>query len=239
TLLAMAQSLPSFERRSSLSTWLYTIARSFCIKKRRKSKFAPTELRSLELATHPEDTLADDALAAQGGAAPDAALARRELGAALERAIQALDIEHREVLVLRDVEGLSAAEVAEVLGVSVSAAKSRLHRARLKVRQSLAPLLAPREALPAAGSQCPDILSMYSQHLEGDIDQELCRRLENHVASCERCKSQCDSLKQTLALCGSASEARVPEQLRESVRRALRDFLAARPATSSGSASEP
>src|SRR5690606_32150628 len=97
TLLAMAQSLPSFERRSSLSTWLYTIARSFCIKKRRKSKFAPTELRSLELATHPEATLADDALAAQGGAAPDAALARRELGAALERAIQALDIEHREV----------------------------------------------------------------------------------------------------------------------------------------------
>ena len=48
TLLAMARSVRDFRGASSISTWLYTIARSFCIKKRRRSKFAPEEERSLD-----------------------------------------------------------------------------------------------------------------------------------------------------------------------------------------------
>ena len=63
---------------------------------------------------------------------------------ALERAIAALDRPYREVLLLRDVEGLSAAEVAEVTGLSVPAVKTRLHRARGRLREALAPIMAPR-----------------------------------------------------------------------------------------------
>jgi RNA polymerase sigma-70 factor, ECF subfamily len=48
TLLAVARSIRDYRGASSLSTWLYTIARSFCIKKRRRSKFAPERERSLE-----------------------------------------------------------------------------------------------------------------------------------------------------------------------------------------------
>ncbi len=60
----------------------------------------------------------------------------------LTRAIRELEAGQRELLVLRDVEGLSAAEVADVLELSVEAVKSRLHRARAALRARLLPLLA-------------------------------------------------------------------------------------------------
>ena len=134
TLLAMARSVRDFRGASSLSTWLYTVARSFCIKKRRRSKFAPEEERSLE-----SDVASEAKRLAAPGDHPDDALAGREVERALEQAIGALEPTYREVLLLRDVEGLSASEVAEVLGVSVQAVKSRLHRARQKLRDALAP----------------------------------------------------------------------------------------------------
>ena len=77
--------------------------------------------------------------------APDEAAAGRELGLALDAAIAALAPTYREVLILRDVEGLTAKEVAEVLGVTVDTVKSRLHRARADVRAKLAPIF-PTEA---------------------------------------------------------------------------------------------
>jgi RNA polymerase sigma-70 factor (ECF subfamily) len=129
TLLAMTRGLRGFRGASTLSTWLYTIARSFCIKKRRRSKEHSLDSdRALE-ATR----LADPARG------PDEVLAGREVEVALDRAISALDPAYREVLLLRDVEGLTAPEVAEVLGVSVQAVKSRLHRARLSVRSRISP----------------------------------------------------------------------------------------------------
>ena len=84
---------------------------------------------------------------------PDEALAGKQVEQALEQAIAALEPMYREVLLLRDVEGLTAPEVAEVLGVSVQAVKSRLHRARLSVRAHVAPLLGvPAEPAAAAGN---------------------------------------------------------------------------------------
>ena len=76
----------------------------------------------------------------------------RQVERALEQAIAALDPMYREVLLLRDVEGLSAPEVAEVVGVSVQAVKSRLHRARLSVRERIAPLLGVEAPSAALGS---------------------------------------------------------------------------------------
>jgi RNA polymerase sigma-70 factor (ECF subfamily) len=135
---------------------------------------------------------------------------------------------YREVLVLRDVEGLSAPEVAEVLGVSVQAVKSRLHRARLSVRAHVAPLLGvPTEATAVGPGACPDVLTLFSQHLEDEISSEVCGEMERHLAACSRCRSACDSLKRTLALCRAAGPAApVPPSVQASVRVALRDFLA-------------
>jgi RNA polymerase sigma-70 factor, ECF subfamily len=221
TLLAMARSVRDFRGASSLSTWLYTIARSFCIKKRRRSKFAPDQERSLdsEMAGEARKLVA-------AGDTPDEALAGRQVERALEQAISALDPTYREVLLLRDVEGLTAPEVAEVLGVSVQAVKSRLHRARLAVREQVAPLLGIPSGPPAPGA-CPDVLTMFSQHLEDEISADRCAEMERHLEGCARCRGTCDSLKRTLALCRAAlPSAPVPPSVQASVRTALRHYLA-------------
>jgi RNA polymerase sigma-70 factor (ECF subfamily) len=216
TLLAMARGLRDFRGASSLSTWLYTIARSHCIKKRRKSKFAPAALASLDAGSPESETLPDTSRS------PDEALEQHELQAAVREAIQGLAPEYREVLLLRDAEGLRAAEVAEVLGITAQAVKSRLHRARLAVRERVAPLLAPDAGARSGPTTCPDVLALFSQHLEGDIGPELCADMERHVEGCERCRSRCESLRQTLALCRTARAEEVPPAVQESVRAAVR-----------------
>jgi RNA polymerase sigma-70 factor (ECF subfamily) len=217
TLLAVARSLRDFRGGASLSTWLYTIARSFCIKARRKSKFAPAHEEPLEVGAE---------VAAPDGTGPEDIAAQHEIGAALDRSIRALDPEQREVLVLRDIEGLKATEVAEVLGLSVPAVKSRLHRARLRLREDLAVALGIGEAVTPSPT-CPDVLELYSRNLEGEVSGELCAQMERHLASCARCQGACDSLKRTLALCGATPEPAVPPEIQASVRRALREFLGA------------
>ena len=223
TLLAMARNIRDFRGASSISTWLYTIARSFCIKKRRRSKFAPDRERSLDTDVAPEAArLADPAMS------PDEALAGKEVEQALGQAIGALEPMYREVLLLRDVEGLTALEVAEVLGVSVQAVKSRLHRARLSVRAHLAPLLRlPSEPGAAAPGSCPDVLTLFSQHLENEISGDVCAEMERHIEVCGRCRGACGSLKRTLALCRTAgSSVEVPAAVQAAVRVALRHLLA-------------
>jgi len=221
TLLAMARGIRDFRGASSLSTWLYTIARSHCIKRRRKRKFAPDELRSLDTdaATRAQQHVDPAKL-------PDEALAGKQVEHALEQAIIALEPMYKEVLVLRDVEGLTAPEVAEVLGVSLQAVKSRLHRARLSVRAHVAPLLGIPASPAAVGGACPDVLTLFSQHLEDEISAEVCAEMERHLVACARCRATCDSLKQTLSLCKTAPAAQVPDAVQRSVRLAIRDFLA-------------
>jgi RNA polymerase sigma-70 factor (ECF subfamily) len=219
TLLSVARNVRDFRGGSSLSTWLYTIARSFCVKKRRKSKFEPKDAASpLE---------GDAERVPDPGVSADEALASKQVERALEAAIAALEPMYREVLLLRDVEGLTAPEVARVTGASVQAVKSRLHRARLAVRAHIAPLLGIPTALPAAPGTCPDVLALFSAHLEGQVSAEVCAEMERHIEACPRCKGACDSLKRTLSLCRtSAPAAPIPAAVQASVRLALKDFLA-------------
>lgn len=220
TLFAAARTMHGFRGASSLSTWLYAIARSFCIKRRRR--VAPTFV-SLESESEVAATTRDH------GRDPERTLADLELGAALQAAIAALEPGYREVLLLRDVEGLSAAEVAEVTAQSVAAVKSRLHRARAQVRERLAPLLRPRgEPSPPGRATCPDVVESLSRHLEGEIGREDCAEMERHVADCPRCDAACESLRRTLRLCEAVPAPDVPEPLQQSIRRGIRDVLAAR-----------
>jgi RNA polymerase sigma-70 factor (ECF subfamily) len=219
TLLAAVRTFGKYRGDASVSTWLYTIARSFCIKRRRRSKFAPETLLPLD------SDAASEAPATER--APDDALAERELASALNEAVAGLAPAYREVLVLRDVEGLPATEVAKVMDLSVQAVKSRLHRARSSVRQTLAPLLGVDQRSRRARG-CPDIATLFSRHLEGDISPSVCARMERHLAGCPRCEGICDSLRTTLRLCGSMPTPRVPAPVEEAVRREIRSLLAAR-----------
>jgi RNA polymerase sigma-70 factor (ECF subfamily) len=222
TLLSMARGVRDFRGASSISTWLYTVARSFCIKKRRRSKFAPDAEQSLDT-----DMITEGRQLADPAQSPDDALASKQVEHALEQAIRSLDPIYREVLLLRDVEGLAAPEVAEVLGVSVQAVKSRLHRARLSVRAQVAPLLGVASDAAAATGGCPDVLTLFSKHLEDDVSPDICAAMERHLQGCERCRGACDSFKRTLALCRTTgSTVHVPASVQSSVKVLLRHFLA-------------
>lgn len=219
TMLAMARTIEGYRGDASLSTWLYAIARSHCIKKRRRSKFAPTEERSLD-----DESFTEAKRLSPEEDAPDESLIKREIERALSEAIDSLGRDYREVVILRDVEGFRASEVSEILGISVSAVKSRLHRGRVAIRSALEPLLNDSiDARAKAEGVCPDIPTLYSQHIEGEISASLCATMEAHLASCERCDAICDSLKRSLALCQTfEADAPIPDSLADSIRSRIR-----------------
>jgi RNA polymerase sigma-70 factor (ECF subfamily) len=217
TLLAMARSVREFRGDVSMSTWLDTIARRFCIKKRRRSKFAPALEASLE-------ALPPERRERLSGPAPDPEqYARgREIEAAVGTAVDSLDAAQREVLVLRDVERLSAPEVAKVLNISVQAVNCRRHRARLAVRQRVAPALGLPIGAPAPTPRCRDVLMLFSRHLEGEIASNVCAEMEMHLDRCGHCRGACESLKRTLSPCSAIPVPEVPVSVKESVRKAIR-----------------
>lgn len=212
TLATMAARLASFRGEASLSSWLFAIARSHCHKQRRPRAGAPP----------PGGTVVfDEALdLVDPSSDPAAATADRELGHALEVALAGLEDSHREVVLLRDVEGLSAAEVAAALGLSVMAVKSRLHRARVALRDALAAVLEP----PASAADgCPDIAHLWSRRTEGEVAALDCAAMERHLEACPRCRGTCAALRRTLALC-QAAPAPVPPEVQAAVRAAVRSL---------------
>ena len=219
TLFAAARTVRGFRGDSAVSTWLYTIARSFCIKKRRR-RVGAAETLSLD-----SDAAERGRAVPDGGRGPEQVAHDHELASALQAAISALEPGYREVLVLRDVEGLAAEEVAKVTGLSVAAVKSRLHRARAAVRERLLPLVT-RGPSPEAAASCPDVVSLLSRHLEGDIDPTVCALMEQHLAACPRCRAACDSLRESLRVCRQTTLPAIPTDLQESIRSGIRRALA-------------
>jgi RNA polymerase sigma-70 factor (ECF subfamily) len=118
----------AFKGESRFFTWLYRIA--FNEARRRLEREPP---RGLVSSLHEEGAI-DPADLRE---VPHARVARAEFGAALARAVRALPVEYRAPLILRDIEGLSTAEAAAVLGLGEAAFKSRLHRARVAVREGV------------------------------------------------------------------------------------------------------
>jgi RNA polymerase sigma-70 factor (ECF subfamily) len=211
TLLAAFRHLPAFRGEAALSTWLYRIARSFCIKERRGE--------------HPSEPLAGKAgeRMASPSPSPDAKAHAHQIGHALAAAIGALPPAYREALVLRDVEGLSAEEAAAVVGIEVRALKSRLHRARAQLRSELAALLGEAEV---GSAPCPELAQELAAYAAAEIDQAACGHIEEHLSRCPRCAGACDSLKRTVSLCRRIPGDEVPAPVRSAVRHALRALTA-------------
>lgn len=136
TFLSAYRNLPDFRGESSVSTWLYTIAAHACQRMRRKRKGEPDYKLSLDALIPTSD--GDMPLQIPGeDLSPEARLEFKELRNSLFTAVHKLPKKYRMVLVLRDMEGLSAREVGAVMGLTERAVKSRLHRARLFVRREL------------------------------------------------------------------------------------------------------
>lgn len=136
TFLNAYRGFKDFRGDAQVSTWLYTIASRACLRMRRKKKGEPERELSLDefIPTSEGEFRLQIPV---DGLTPEEAFQNKELRRALDQAIDKLPKKYRMVLVLRDMEGLSAKEVGTVMGLNERAVKSRLHRARLFVRREL------------------------------------------------------------------------------------------------------
>jgi RNA polymerase sigma-70 factor (ECF subfamily) len=137
---SLVRAIGTFEGRSALATWLYRVAANAALAKRRGKRAQVEVLLEDCLPAFREDghREGDRAfLLADWSANPEEELLAGEGRQVLERALDRLPAHFRAVLVLRDVEDLSNEEVARLLGESVSSVKSRLHRARMALREQL------------------------------------------------------------------------------------------------------
>jgi RNA polymerase sigma-70 factor (ECF subfamily) len=138
--LTVVRKVASFEGRSALSSWIYRITMNAALNKRRgKRQTVETSLDADLPAYLPDGHRAGERayLLADWSPTPEAEVLSGESRAVLARAIEGLPEHYRAVLILRDVEGLSNEEAAAALGETVSSVKSRLHRARMVVREQL------------------------------------------------------------------------------------------------------
>ena len=139
TLLKVFESFDQLREPERVRPWVFRIARNACLMKRRKSVYAPSQELSLDEFM--------PAIDHQGGHArlqiadwyglPDRQILQLEMKQVLDQAIGALPENYKSVILMRDVEELSTLETAQVLDLTEDVVKTRLHRARLAVRQKL------------------------------------------------------------------------------------------------------
>lgn len=123
--------LSSFRRDSAFYTWLYRIAFNVAVTRQRKKRPA----RSLEATRE-----AGGAEPIDGGDSPDERMLREERSQRVHAALAAVSEEHRAILVLREMEGCCYETIAEVLDLPVGTVRSRLHRARMQLKDQLTPV---------------------------------------------------------------------------------------------------
>ena len=142
TFLSVYQQAASFRAEASVRTWLLTIARNTAFRLHGKTQRE-------DLVEEPLTQLGVQA--GWGSDDPEAIAIASERKGALRTAMASLSAEDQEVLILRDLEGLRGSEAAEVLGISLRALKSRLHRARLRLAASLRGLGTEDQQAPRGG----------------------------------------------------------------------------------------
>jgi len=222
TFLRALRSWEGFEGRSKPSTWLYSIASRACSRMRRRRAGEPPRLEPLERLLPSGD---EGIVEVPSGDDPEAETARQEAADAIFAALSGLPIEFRLPFVLKEVVGLSVSEVSEVLGVKEPTIKTRLHRARLRVRQSVA------ESLPTRDGPHPDhrreeclaLLAAKQEAMDRGVDFPL---PPSHI--CERCGAVFRTLDFAHDVCATLGVGEMPEELRRSLENAL-----ASPGTSS------
>lgn len=197
-----------FEGRAHPRTWLFTIAAHACQRMHRRRAGEPARMESLD-ADGPFAAETLGAVPAEGGLEGEV---RREAREHLEAAIAGLPDDFRMPLVLKEIVGLSVAEVAGILGVVEATVKTRLHRARLKLRDALDEAL-PRVALPPPAYErqvCLDLLHAKQEALDRGVpfDRELV---------CERCRTVFAELDTAQDLCREMAAGELPAGVRRRV----------------------
>ena len=137
TLLNVFENFHQLREPERVRAWVFRIAKNACLLKRRKSLFAPAQELSLDqlMPAKNQEGGSFRIEIADWSALPDDQAAQSEMKALLEQALQALPETYRAIILLRDMEELTTQETARILDVSEDVVKTRLHRARLAIRQ--------------------------------------------------------------------------------------------------------
>lgn len=122
--------LDKFERRASFYTWLHRIAFNAAIDLQRRKKRTRNQFVSVEMIDTAEPT-------DQKSDSPASIVMTKETISQVQLALSRLDVERRNIIVLRDLQGIDYAEIATVLDIPVGTVRSRLHRARIELREIL------------------------------------------------------------------------------------------------------
>jgi RNA polymerase sigma-70 factor, ECF subfamily len=152
TLLKVFENFDDLREPERVRPWVFHIAKNACLMKRRKSVFAPSRELSLDdfLPQMDHDGGHVKLQIADWSGLPDDQLLQSEMKQVLDRAISELPENYKSVILLRDVEELSTLETAHILDLTVDVVKTRLHRARLAVRQRLDEYLRTAGRIPAS-----------------------------------------------------------------------------------------
>lgn len=121
------QSLAGFHGHAEFSTWLYRIAYNATISWQRKQR------PMIHFSAHRNGTTPIDPVDQRRDSIPGEVLDRNEEAALLQTTLLDLNVEHRQVLILKDFEGMKYEQIAEILNVPIGTVRSRLHRARLEL----------------------------------------------------------------------------------------------------------
>ena len=210
-LLKSLPHLPKFDNPKALVVWLYKVAKNRCLMNRRRSKFAPSQELSLENLMPDRKEL--ERLGTGDGINPEMFAIRSEEAGRLRAAIQQLPPQYHIILVLRDMEGLTDDEVAEITGLRPGTVRVRLHRARLFVRQKLtktwsakrSPAGKPmRSEVSHRMPNCKALFAELSNYLDEKLDDSMCEQLEKHLDGCAPCKTFLATLEATIEGCRMA-----------------------------------
>ena len=136
-LLKTYRHVSQIKEPDAFRTWLYRTVKNACLISRRKRVHEPARLESLDAVVETPDGSVQRIDVPDPGRRPDEVMENSRLRRSLHRALQTLAPEYRLIVFLREVEGLSTRDVAQVVGISEANVKTRLHRARLTLRQQL------------------------------------------------------------------------------------------------------
>lgn len=129
SLIKIYKNVASFKSRSSFSSWVYRLTANTCLDGLRKRKKTPLSLdHTIESGASFEDTSAP---------LPEESALSSERSADIQKAIDSLSSEHKSVIILREISGLSYEEIAESLNISIGTVKSRINRGRAKLKKLL------------------------------------------------------------------------------------------------------
>jgi len=210
-----------FQGDSEPSSWLYTIATRVCQRMHRKRSGEPARLESLtELLP-----TADEAVVAPPEATdPLAEQLRREARERVQEALGELPLDFRMPLMLKDIAELSMPEIARILGIKEATVKTRIHRARLKLRQALteettetaagrglpSPDRHPQPGAPSHSRQvCLDLLRAKQESLDRGVELAV-----SPEELCSRCSALFRALDLTVGACHELGQGELPKKVR-------------------------